>query len=78
MQHKDNAENKLDRNVTAFGSLSDNQLLKLPQAANYLGMSASYVKKAYLRGDIPHVRIGDSVRFRIASLNRWIQRKEVS
>jgi excisionase family DNA binding protein len=72
------AANNERGNVTAFGSFSDNQLLDYPQASKYLGVSVSFLKKAKARGDIPFVPVGDLVRFRIASLNRWIQRKEVS
>jgi excisionase family DNA binding protein len=55
-----------------------NQLFNYQQASRYLGISVSKLKKLKAAGDVPFVPIGDSIRFRIASLHRWIQRKEVS
>lgn len=64
--------------VTPFGALSDNQLLTYTQASKYLGVSVRFLKARKSMGEIPFVPLGDLVRFRVSSLNRWVQRKEVS
>ncbi len=58
--------------------LFDKKLLNYQEAAKYLGISVPYLKKLKCRGEIPHVPLGKSIRFNISSLNRIIERKEVS
>lgn len=82
MRSDNNAEHKelngAEAGANPDASLFDRQLLTYSQAARYLGISAAYLKKLKARGAVPYVQIGDLVRFRVASLDRWIQRKEVS
>lgn len=54
-------------------------LIKEPEAATALGVSAGTLKAARLQRlqsnplrDLPHVRIGRSVRYRRADIEAWI------
>lgn len=78
MEKSVDAASNESNDAIAFGSFSDNQLLNYQQASKYLGISEPYLKKLKNRNNVPFVEIGKSVRFRIASLNRWIQQREVS
>lgn len=65
--------------VIGFGSLSDNQLLNYTQAAQFLGVSPQYLRELKSRGRIAAVEIGPRcVRFRVASLNKFVLEREVS
>jgi excisionase family DNA binding protein len=56
-----------------------NSLLNYKQAAQYLSVSESYLRRLKSRGVVPHVYIGNrGVRFRVSSLNRWIEKREVT
>lgn len=55
----------------------ENKLLKLNEAAQYLSLSESYIRRLVARGEIPYVKVGRALRFSIASLNRWIEEREV-
>ena len=52
-----------------------NQLVNTKQAANYLGVSASFLEKDRWRGArIPFVRISArSIKYRIEDLNNYIE-----
>lgn len=57
----------------------ENRLLSYSEAAEYLCVSQSYLRRLKGQGQIPFVPIGTrGVRFRVASLNRWIARKEMA
>ena len=56
-----------------------NQLLNYSQAAKYLGVSESYLRRLKAKKQVPFVCIGDrAVRFRVSSLNSWIEKREVT
>ena len=64
--------------IQAKAMLFDNQLLTYHEAAKYLSISESYLRRLKGRNQIGFVPIGNrGVRFRVSSLNRWIDRKEV-
>jgi excisionase family DNA binding protein len=65
-----------DRSTTL--QLFENQLLSYKQAAQYLSVSEAYLRKLKARGEIPYVLVGDrAVRFRVSSLNQWVEKREV-
>lgn len=65
--------------VIGFGSLSENQLLNYTQAAKFLGITPQYLRELKSRRKISAVEIGPRcVRFRVASLNKFIFEREVS
>ena len=65
--------------ATSFESLFLNQLLTYKQAAKYLSVSESYLRRLKSHGVVPHVYVGNrGVRFRVSSLNRWIEKREVT
>lgn len=60
----------------------ENQLLSYKQAAQYLGISEVYLRRLKsmgpTKGGVPYVQVGDrGIRFRISSLNKWIESREV-
>lgn len=62
-----------------FGALSDSQLLTYTQAALYLGITPQYLRELKSRRKIRAVELGPKcVRFRVASLNKFILEREVS
>jgi excisionase family DNA binding protein len=51
-------------------------LLAAPEVAELLGVSARYVLELARRGEIAHVRIGRSVRFRRESVEAFVIERE--
>jgi excisionase family DNA binding protein len=65
----------VNQNVPFF----ENQLLSYKEAARYLSLSESYLRRLKSEGNIPFVPVSDrGVRFRVGSLNRWIEKREVT
>lgn len=65
--------------VTPFGVLSDNQLLTYTEAAEYLGITPQYLRELKAAREIRAVEIGKRcVRFRVATLNRFIADRETA
>ena len=59
-------------------SFFENQLLSYKQAAQYLSLSEAYLRRLKARGHIPFVLVSDrGIRFRVSSLNKWIEEREV-
>jgi len=57
----------------------ENRLLTYSEAARYLSVSESYLRRLKAQRDIPFVPMGNrSVRFRVASLIRWIAKREMT
>jgi excisionase family DNA binding protein len=60
------------------GNLFIDRLLCYKEAARFLSVSESYLRKLKRKGLISCVYISDrGVRFRVSSLNRWIEKREV-
>lgn len=55
----------------------ENQLLSYKEAARYLRISEPYLRRLKQQGKIPYVQIGRGVRFRLSSLNSWVERREI-
>lgn len=65
--------------IQARDSLFDNRLLNYSEAAEYLCVSVSYLRQLKSQKQIAYVPMGNrGVRFRVASLNRWIERREMT
>lgn len=47
-------------------------LLKVPEAANLLGLGRTKLYELIARGDIPVVRIDRSVRISVETLEKWV------
>ena len=57
----------------------DIQLLTYKDAAKYLSVSESYLRKLKARRQIPYVFVGNrGVRFRVSSLILWLEKREVT
>lgn len=52
-------------------------LLNVPDAATYLGTNERHVRNLVYRRQIPYVKVGALVRFRLADLDAWIQANTV-
>ena len=62
----------MDSTLTSLNSR--NQLLRAVEVARQLNISRSLAYQLMLRGDIPTVRFGGSVRVRESDLEEYIQR----
>ncbi len=51
-------------------------LLKPPEAAAVLAISERSLWSRTASGEIPHVKIGRSVRYPVAELERWISERQ--
>jgi len=49
--------------------------LNVKQAAEYLGVSASFVKQRVSRNEIPHRHLGRAVRIHVDELDAWADSK---
>lgn len=48
-------------------------VLDTPEAAAYLAVSETTLRRMVRRGDLPHVRLGEvGVRFRLVDLDAWL------
>jgi excisionase family DNA binding protein len=57
----------------------EKQLLSYKEAARYLSVSESYLRRLKSRRQISCVLVGDrGIRFRVSSLNQWIEKREVT
>lgn len=64
--------------ISAAPAFFENSLLNYKEAARYLSVSESYLRRLKRKGLIPCVFVSDrGVRFRVSSLNRWIEKREV-
>lgn len=62
----------------AKDSLFDNRLLSYSEAAEYLSVSESYLRRLKAQKQIAYVPVGSrNIRFRVASLNNWIEKREM-
>ena len=46
------------------------------EIAHYLGMSEDAVRKWAMRGQIPFIKFGKSLRFDMVKVERWVKSKE--
>jgi excisionase family DNA binding protein len=53
-------------------------LLTAQQIAGYLGVPPSTIYKWTHEGFIPHVKLGRLVRFRLAEVERWVEKRSVA
>ncbi|MHC4421483.1 MAG: helix-turn-helix domain-containing protein [Planctomycetota bacterium] len=49
--------------------------LSIPDAGTYLGVSSDTVRRLVRAGEIPHARIGNSIRIRHVDLEEYLQDK---
>jgi len=54
----------------------ERRLYNAKEIACYLGMSEDAVRKWSIRGYIPFVKLGKSLRFDIIKIDSWIKSKE--
>ena len=47
----------------------------IPQAGAYLSVSSDTVRRLIRKGTIPHARIGNSIRIRLADLDGYLERQ---
>jgi excisionase family DNA binding protein len=52
------------------------QVLTAAEVAQMLGVSKDYIYDACARDELPHVRLGRSIRFRRESIEQWLREQE--
>lgn len=52
------------------------QIMTVPQVAEYLKISKSKIYYLVQRKEIPHVRIGRNVRIRESDLAKWMEKHQ--
>lgn len=58
--------------------LFEKQLVRYKEAARYLRLSETHLRRLKSEGKIPFVPVGSrGVRFRVSSLNAWIAEREI-
>ncbi|TFH64334.1 MAG: DNA-binding protein [Candidatus Zixiibacteriota bacterium] len=56
----------------------DQSLLTVDQIAAYLQVQPSTIYQWTHEGYIPHVKLGNLVRFRVSQVDRWLEKREVA
>jgi excisionase family DNA binding protein len=51
----------------------EKRLLSIVEAAEWLGISQSYLYKLVESEEIPHIRFGRAIRFDIKELEEWLK-----
>lgn len=52
------------------------KLLTVEEIADYLQVKPSTIYQWTHQGFIPHVKLGNRVRFRLSRVDRWIEKRE--
>jgi excisionase family DNA binding protein len=52
------------------------KLLTVEEIADYLQVKPSTIYQWTHQGFIPHVKLGNRVRFRLSQVDRWIEKRE--
>jgi excisionase family DNA binding protein len=52
------------------------RLLDAEQVADLLGLRVDHIYKLARQGRIPHLRFGRVLRFRVESIDRWLEEQE--
>jgi excisionase family DNA binding protein len=56
-------------------SHTENEILTIPEVANFLKISKSKIYNLVAKKEIPHLKIGRNVRIRLADLDEWIKKQ---
>lgn len=65
-------------NSRLLDPLFENQLFSYKEAARYLRISEPYLRRLKRQGRIAFVPIGSrGVRFRLSSLDKWVEEREI-
>ena len=60
-------------------AIFENQLFSYKEAARYLSISETYLRRLKSKGKISFVAIGTrGIRFKVSALTRWVNQREVS
>ncbi len=77
MQDTETSQARLqERNLSAKPQACQVRLLSSKQAAAYLGISPSSVRRMYYEGQISVVRFGSKLRYDVYDLDAWISRQK--
>ncbi len=47
--------------------------VRVPEVADHLNVSTSYINKAVLYSNIPVRRVGRNLRFRLSDVDQWVE-----
>ena len=59
-------------------ALATREIMSIPQAAEYLGLSVYTLREWVRMGKVPFSRINKTVRLRKSKLDKWLERNEIS
>ena len=54
-------------------TIKRDEILTVPEMADYLKMSQSNIYYLIARNELPHIKIGRNVRVRLSDLLRWLE-----
>lgn len=52
------------------------EVLNIDEAADYLGIAPDTLYKYAAAGEIPAFKLGNRWRFRLTTINKWMEKKE--
>lgn len=58
--------------------LESNRLLKPAEAAHFLGLAEGTVRNKASAGEIPFVKLGAALRFRLSDLEEWVEEQDAA
>jgi excisionase family DNA binding protein len=53
------------------------EILTVPEVAEYLKMSKAKVYLLVQKGEIPHIKLGRNVRIKLTDLNEWLNSRYI-
>ncbi len=58
--------------------ISEHEIIfTVPELAEYIHMSRKWIYERTCRNEIPHYKIGGSVRFRKSQIDKWFNEQEI-
>lgn len=66
------------QNVNPPGNELPDRLLTAKQAAEYLGYSEGTIRNKASAGEIPTVKLGTALRFRLSDLQAWVDEQDAA
>lgn len=56
----------------------EDRLLTVADVAEYLGLSVGTIYNKVSAGEIPHIRLGRTLRFRLSEIDAWIAEQDAA
>lgn len=62
--------------MTQAGNVLGDRLMTAAETARYLGLAEGTVRNKASAGEIPFVKLGISLRFRLSEIDAWVARRD--